>query len=185
MSSSANTKHKQQSTIIWIGIRRQRWRNNDNENDDDDSNGATGNGIRQRWRCQWWRRDGRWDTLTMAHKNELWGHRNELWRTYPRYNYFWIHSKSSLTLPATCFECYDGTGTEMGRGRFQRWVGCNFGTLKKSCDFSSVNTFPPNLEVYVSISSVLYAPIAVFLLTALPLVVLICTSVVSTSYQLS
>jgi hypothetical protein len=38
---------------------------------------------------------------------------------------FWIHSKSSFTSPATCFECYDGTGTEMGRRRFQRWVGCN------------------------------------------------------------
>jgi hypothetical protein len=38
----------------------------------------------------------------------------------------------------------------MGRGRFQRWVGCNFGTLKKSCNFSSVNTFPPNLKLWVS-----------------------------------
>jgi hypothetical protein len=34
----------------------------------------------------------------------------------------------------------------MGRRRFQQWVGCNLGTLKKSCDFSSVNTFPPNSE---------------------------------------
>jgi hypothetical protein len=59
-------------------------------------------------------------------------------------NNFWIHSKSSFTSPATCFECYGGTGTEMGRRRFQRWVGCNLGTLKKSSDFSSVNTFPPN-----------------------------------------
>jgi hypothetical protein len=46
----------------------------------------------------------------------------------------------------------------MGRGRFQRWVGCNFGTLKKSCNFSSVNTFPPNRKVYVSIQSVLNEP---------------------------
>ena len=69
---------------------------------------------------------------------------------------FWIHSKSGFTSPATFFECYDGTGTAMGRRRFQRWVRCNFGTLKKSCDFSSVNTFLPNLEVYVSIQTVLY-----------------------------
>jgi hypothetical protein len=41
---------------------------------------------------------------------------------------FWIHFKSSFTSPATCFECYDGTGTEMGRRCFQRWVGCNLGT---------------------------------------------------------
>ena len=41
---------------------------------------------------------------------------------------FWIHSKSSFTFPATCFECYDGTGTEMGRRHFQQWVGCNLGT---------------------------------------------------------
>jgi hypothetical protein len=68
---------------------------------------------------------------------------------------FWIHSKSSFTSPATCFECYDGTDTEMGRRRFQRWVGCNLGTLKKSSDFSSVDTFLPNSEVYVSIRTVL------------------------------
>ena len=36
---------------------------------------------------------------------------------------FWIYSKSIFTSPATCFECYDGTGTEMGRRRLQRWVG--------------------------------------------------------------
>jgi hypothetical protein len=33
---------------------------------------------------------------------------------------------------------------ELGRRRFQRWVGCKIGTLKKSSDFLSVNTFPPN-----------------------------------------
>jgi len=71
-------------------------------------------------------------------------------------NNFWIHSKSSFTSPATFFECYDGTGTKMGRRCFQQWVGCNFGTLKKSCDFSSFNTFPPNLEVYDSIRTVLH-----------------------------
>ena len=74
------------------------------------------------------------------------------------FNFFYQcspYSKSSFTSPATCFECYDGTGTEMGRKRFQRWVGCNFGTLKKSCNFSSVNTFPPNLDLWFSIRSVL------------------------------
>ena len=55
----------------------------------------------------------------------------------------------------------------------QRWgedvsndgVGCNFGTLKKSSDFSSVNTFPPNSELWVSIRTVLYETIAVKLLS--------------------
>jgi hypothetical protein len=48
---------------------------------------------------------------------------------------FWIHSKSGFTSPATFFECYDGTDTETGRRRFQQWVGCNLGTLKKSSNF--------------------------------------------------
>ena len=51
---------------------------------------------------------------------------------------FWIHSKSSFTSPATCFECYDGTVKEMGGRRFQLWVGCILCPLKKSIDFSSV-----------------------------------------------
>ncbi len=38
---------------------------------------TTGDGISRRWRLQWWRRDGRWDTLTMAHKNKSRGHKNE------------------------------------------------------------------------------------------------------------
>ena len=63
-----------------------------------------------------------------------------------------------VSSPATCFECYDGTGTEMGRRHFQRWVGCNLGTLKKSSNFSSIYRFPPNLELWVSIRTVLCYP---------------------------
>ena len=70
---------------------------------------------------------------------------------------FWIHYKSSFTPPATCFDCYDGTDTEMGRRRFQRWVGCNLGTLKKSSNFSSVYRFPPNSKVWVPIRTVLFS----------------------------
>jgi hypothetical protein len=44
---------------------------------------------------------------------------------------FWIHSKSSFTSPATCFECYNRTGKEMGKRRFQRWLG----TLKTQAIF--------------------------------------------------
>ena len=70
-----------------------------------------------------------------------------------------LTSKSSCTSPATCFKCYDGTGTEMGRRHFQRWVGCNLGTLKKSSKFLSINTFPPNLKLQVSIRTVISIPL--------------------------
>jgi hypothetical protein len=49
-----------------------------------------------------------------------------------------MRSKSSVTAPATCFECYDGTGSEMGGRRFQRWIGCILCPLKKSSNFLSV-----------------------------------------------
>ena len=71
-------------------------------------------------------------------------------------NIFWIHSKSSFTSPATCFEYYDETGAEMGGRHFQQWVGCNLGPLKKSSNFLPVYRFPPISKVYVSIRTVLF-----------------------------
>ncbi len=62
----------------------------------------------------------------------------------------------SITSPACYFECYDGSTTEMGGRRFQRWVGCNFDLIKFSGDFLSVYWFPLNSEMFVSIGTVLF-----------------------------
>ena len=66
----------------------------------------------------------------------------------------WMRSKSSVTAPATCFECYDGTGKEMGGRRFRRWVGCILWSLKVERFFVR-NWFPPNSVPGISIRTVL------------------------------
>ena len=48
------------------------------DNEDDDGDGATGDGIRRRWRRRCQRCDGRWDKTTMATTMAVDGNDNEV-----------------------------------------------------------------------------------------------------------